>query len=53
MLNREIYSNPKSPYRTLLQWANCELGDLGAMVQDKGLEETLRQLPRQWRVRFI
>lgn len=44
ILERQVYGNPTSPYRTLLCWANCELGDVRAMVHDKGLEETLRQL---------
>jgi hypothetical protein len=39
-----IYGYPRSPYRALLQLAGCELGDLRAMVGQKGLEGTLRAL---------
>jgi hypothetical protein len=41
---RCIYGHPRSPYLPLLNLAGCELGDLQALVRQKGLEGTLRQL---------
>jgi hypothetical protein len=39
-----IYNYSRSPYLQLLKMAGCELGDLRALVKQKGLEDTLRQL---------
>jgi len=43
-LELQVFANPHSPYRTLLQWAGCELGDVRAMVQRDGVEATLKKL---------
>ena len=39
-----IYGNPRSGYRSLLQIAGCELGDIETSVADNGLEATLDRL---------
>jgi len=39
-----IFNNPRSPYRPLLDLAGCGLGDIRAMVRDRGLEGTLMAL---------
>jgi hypothetical protein len=41
-----IYGNPKSPYLKLLKAAGCELADLRAEVQSRGLDATLENLAR-------
>jgi hypothetical protein len=41
---RYIYGYPRSPYLALLRRAGCELGDLRAMVRQRGLEPTLARL---------
>jgi hypothetical protein len=41
---RAIYDNPRSPYRAMLRMAQCELGDLRALVKDRGLEGALTDL---------
>lgn len=41
---RSIYGHAGSPYRALLRNARCELGDLRALVKQKGLEGTLKHL---------
>lgn len=41
---RFIYKNPRSPYLPLLEMAHCQLGDLRALVQEKGLENALAVL---------
>lgn len=41
---RSIYGYPRSPYLPLLKIAGCELGDLRALVKQKGLEGALREL---------
>jgi hypothetical protein len=43
---RAVYGYAESPYLPLLREAGCELGDLRAMVRDRGLEETLLELRR-------
>jgi len=43
-LERTIYPYPHSPYRALLEWAGCELGDARALVKQNGLEGALRVL---------
>ncbi len=44
LAERSIYGWPHSPYLALLRWAGCELGDLRALVADKGLPGALAQL---------
>lgn len=39
-----VYSNPRSPYRRLLDAARCTFGDVRAMLAADGLEATLRAL---------
>lgn len=39
-----VYANPGSPYRSLLQLAGCEYGDLEGLIARDGLEGTLGQL---------
>jgi len=43
-VERTVYGHPASPYLTLLKMAGCELGDLQALVRQKGLEGALRAL---------
>ncbi|HJX37950.1 MAG TPA: hypothetical protein VJ714_05090 [Anaerolineae bacterium] len=43
-VERSVYGHPASPYLTLLKLAGCELGDLQALVRQKGLEGALRAL---------
>ena len=44
LLRRGIFENPRSPYLRLLELAQCELGDIEASVNGKGLEPTLEEL---------
>jgi len=44
LVERNVYSFPRSPYLPLLKRAGCELGDLRAIVKQKGLEGALRAL---------
>jgi hypothetical protein len=44
LVQRGIYSQPKSPYRFLLKEAGCEYGDLVKLVGDEGLEGALATL---------
>jgi hypothetical protein len=44
VVERSVYAHPRSPYLGLLKHARCELGDLRAMVMDKGLEAALTAL---------
>ena len=44
LAERGIYNHPRSPYLPMLELAGCELGDLRAMVNGKGLEVTLSAL---------
>ena len=39
-----VYGNPKSPYRRLLDAAQCTLGDVRSMLAADGLDATLRVL---------
>ena len=39
-----VYGNPRSPYRRLLDAAQCTFGDVRAMLTSDGLEATLRAL---------
>ena len=43
-IERGVFGNPRSPYRTMLGLAGCEFGDLVRSVRDHGIEETLRTL---------
>jgi hypothetical protein len=43
IVERSVYGSPRSPYLPLLQGAGCELGDLRAIVKQKGLEGALRE----------
>jgi hypothetical protein len=43
---RLVHGSLSSPYRRLLQVAGCELGDLGRLVCQDGIEGALRQLLR-------
>ncbi|HZQ08523.1 MAG TPA: hypothetical protein VFD70_18220 [Anaerolineae bacterium] len=43
-VEKNIYEYPRSPYLALLQLAGCELGDVRALVKDRGVEGTLRVL---------
>jgi hypothetical protein len=44
VVNRGIYGYLKSPYLPLLKLAGCQIGDIEAMVRNKGLESTLLAL---------
>ena len=44
MVERGVYGQPKSPYLALMKHARCELGDLRALVHDKGVEGALIDL---------
>jgi len=44
---RAIYEHPGSPYRSLLNLAGCEYGDLERLVRKDGVEGALRILYRQ------
>ena len=44
LVERTVYGYPRSPYRQLLAYAGCELGDLRALVAREGLEGALRHL---------
>jgi len=47
LVRRSIFANRTSPYRSLLQIAGCEYGDLERLVQRDGLEKTLQVLLRE------
>lgn len=44
MLARCVAGNPTSPYRTLLDAAGCDAGDMASLVQREGLEGALAHL---------
>lgn len=44
LVQRGIFSYPRSPYLPLLKLAGCELGDIQNLVREKGLEGTLLTL---------
>ena len=44
LMERSVYAHPASPYLGLLKHARCELGDLRALVMDKGLDAALTVL---------
>jgi hypothetical protein len=43
-LRQLAYERPTSPYRALLRWAGCELGDLQVSVRAHGVDGTLEAL---------
>jgi hypothetical protein len=44
LIERAVFAYPRSPYLALLRMAGCELGDLRALVGQKGLESALKEL---------
>ncbi len=44
VVERNVYGNPRSPYRALLKRAQCEWGDLRALIHARGLEVALQEL---------
>ena len=44
LAERAIFGYPRSPYRSLLRLAGCEMADIQRMVRTTGLEATLRAL---------
>jgi hypothetical protein len=44
VLRHAVYANPASPYRTLLEWAGVEQGDVLALLAEHGLDATLTRL---------
>ena len=47
LVQRSVFANSTSPYRSLLQMAGCEYGDLERLVQHDGVEHALRMLFRE------
>jgi hypothetical protein len=43
-LDRGVFGNPGSPYLRLLREARCERGDIERLLQESGVEATLRTL---------
>jgi hypothetical protein len=43
-VRRGIFGNPRSPYLPMFRLAGCEMGDVEAMVRDRGVEGTLHAL---------
>ena len=46
VLEKGVFGYPKSPYLPLLRRAGCEFGDIERSVREKGLEATVRDLPK-------
>jgi hypothetical protein len=44
ILKKGFFENPDSPYRPLLETADCRFGDVERMVRTNGVEATLRAL---------
>ena len=44
IVEQSVYDYPRSPYLPLLKMAGCELGDLRALVKQKGLKGALNDL---------
>jgi hypothetical protein len=44
LVKKGIYENPRSPYLKLLKVADCEFGDIEALVRQEGIEVTLNKL---------
>jgi hypothetical protein len=47
LVQRSVFANSTSPYRSLLQMAGCEYGDIERLVQHDGVEHALRMLFRE------
>ena len=43
-MRRLVYDNAESPYRRLLEWADCEYGDVERSVAVRGVDGALEQL---------
>jgi hypothetical protein len=46
LVRRNVYAQPESPYRKLLEIAGCEYEDVERLVTRNGLDEALRRLCR-------
>ena len=46
IIRTRVYGTPESPYKKLLDYAGCELGDIESSFDKSGLDETLGQLAR-------
>lgn len=46
LLRTRVYTNPRSPYRQLLDWAGCRYEDVRELVSRDGVDEALQQLAR-------
>lgn len=46
IMEKGVYENRNSPYRSLLKHANYSFKDVKSLVLDKGIEETLENLTR-------
>ncbi len=44
LVQKGIYRNPKSPYLKLLKLAGCQFGDIESLVNQEGIEATLKKL---------
>jgi hypothetical protein len=44
LVERGIFGYSRSPYRPLLQWARCDMGDIQNLVRAQGIEGALRAL---------
>jgi hypothetical protein len=44
MLKESVFAHPESPYRRVLDWMGCELGDIRGMVEQDGVEGALQRL---------
>jgi hypothetical protein len=44
LVEKAVYGNSSSPYLKLLKLAGCELGDIRAMVERSGIEDSLKTL---------
>jgi hypothetical protein len=47
MMERAVFSRPRSPYARLLKIAGCEPGDIQSLVHQDGLEDALATLARK------
>src|SRR4029453_3524354 len=47
IVERGVYAYPRSPYLQLLRHAGCEMGDLRALVEARGLDAALHHLREQ------
>jgi hypothetical protein len=46
VVQRLVFGNPDSPYRTLFELAGCEFGDVVRLAEDDGVEGALERLYR-------